>query len=395
MLAVFTIPYNNNLNSYCILFFCLIAFLSNGFKEKARLLRNNKVWILPVLYFLWIAFSITWDLGQNKSTKFLEGSTSFIVLPLIIGSIRPLSKPYLRKVFLLFVLANIIAAIYCIVMAYKVYKETNYINFFFYHYLSMHISMNAIYFSLYSVFCVIILLYYTFYRPASIGIKTLFLISAFFLVIFSVMLSSKMLLFILFISLVSLVLNSFFYFKKVKPGLIIILVFLTSLPVLLMQFPYVKARINDTKLLAYKSSADDYNGIAVRSLLWKSSWELIQRKPILGYGHVGAQDSLRLKYKIASFDVGVKENYNSHNQYLYTWLNYGIIGILLILGYMYHILKYSLLNRSVLGVLFISMFVIANITECMLQVQKGIVFFMLFSSIFLFHYFNKTTEVVV
>lgn len=388
LFAVITMPLSNNLNSYCIVAFSIAAFFSNSAKEKKELLSRNKIWVLPVGYYLLMILSMAWDSGSNKSLHFLENSASLAAFPLLLGSINPLSKTFVKRALFCFVAVNVVAAVYCLWNAYVDYKTINYINVFFYHHLSMQIDLNAIYFSLYTVFSILVLFYYGYLKNENRWAKLIALTTAFFLIIFTVLLASKMLLFLLCLTVFSVIVYSFFHYKKRRGSILIFSAFLVLIPITLLQFPYIKSRITETKLLEYRSAADNFNGLAVRGLLWKSTWELIREKPILGYGHYGAQDELRLKYAKAGFEEGVKEDFNSHNQYLYTWVNYGIIGLWLFGMYLFLFIKSAFRHKEYLALLFGLIFSVANLTECMLQIQKGIVFFMLFSSLFLFHLFR-------
>jgi O-antigen ligase len=392
LLAVVTIPFNNNLNSYCIVAFSLVTLFNNSIREKAERLKKNKIWLLLVAYFVWMALSFAFDPGPAKSLSILEKSVSFFVFPLLLGSIKPLKKESIIRINFLFAFAIIIAAFYCIWQAYLDYKETNYINVFFYHHLSKHISLNAIYFSLYSVFSSWILLYYCFFHPINIWLKALLLILVFFLVVFIVLLASKMLISLLIFSLFIVTLYSFFHFKQIRLQIFVLILLIATIPLVLIQFPYVKARINETKLIEYKSPADKYNGIAVRSMLWKAALKLIKEKPVFGYGYFAARHALETEYAKAKLNEAVKEHYNSHNQYLFTWANYGIIGLLLMTAYFVLFIKKAIREKHLLAVIFGCVFLVANLTECMLQGQKGIVFYTLFSSLFLFHVFERHSK---
>ena len=77
----------------------------------------------------------------------------------------------------------------------------------------------------------------------------------------------------------------------------------------------------------------------LRYSYWKAAGELIQEKPILGYGMSRAQeefDQVNMKYTSEATRWYWKEVHSHyvdcHNQYIQTTLEYGIIGLLLLLG---------------------------------------------------------------
>jgi len=79
-----------------------------------------------------------------------------------------------------------------------------------------------------------------------------------------------------------------------------------------------------------------------RTFLWKSAWEVIKERPLLGYGINDAQaefDEKKELYQTASFqqysiymEQTLNEKYqDSHNQYLQAMMEFGILGLILLL----------------------------------------------------------------
>lgn len=387
VLVAVSMPYNNNWNSYAIVLFAVVSFFSNPLREKFPLLKEHRrVWLLPACYVAWVVLSMLWDNGNGKSFSKLEKYASLLVFPILLSSMNQLNKAVIKKILVWFVVSNIIASFYCIYQAYLEYVERDYINVFFYHHLSMHIGINAIYFSLYCVFCILILLFYfLFSRHAKLWVQVIALTGVAYLVVFVILLSSKMFIFLLYMAAVSITIYSYYYFNKVRLGSLITLATLIAIPILLLQFPYVQSRIQETMLKEYRGVSDDQNGLAVRGVLWKSSINVLSQKPILGWGRNGVSTALKQQYALAGFKEGVIQDYNSHNQYLYTWACYGLVGFALLLLMLGSITKYMFAKRNFLGIYLSLLFVIAIITECMLEVQHGVVFFFFFTSLFIVH----------
>jgi len=388
LLAVITIPLDYLWNSYFIALFSIVALLSNNFFKKIEYLKANKFfWIVPAAYFFWSAITLLWDKQARHSEyiiKGLESKVSWVAFPIIFASIERIDPKSIKKILFAFIATNIAGSLYCLWKAYLEYKATNYINILFYHHLSRHINISAIYFSMYCVFSIYILFFYFFFKKQSGWIRLLSLLCVGYLAVFIMLLSSKIFIFLLYLSALIFIVYSFYYFKS-KLGTLIMLVLLIAIPVLLIKFPYVQSRVLDTHIKEYSGPEDDQNGLAVRGVLWESSWKLIRSKPILGWGRYSAQDALEKQYMRMGFLEGVKENYNSHNQYLYTWLCYGLTGLLLIAIYFSKLLQTFIRKKQLLGIGLLFLFIFANITECMLEVQKGLVFFLLFVNLFLFH----------
>jgi O-antigen ligase len=70
--------------------------------------------------------------------------------------------------------------------------------------------------------------------------------------------------------------------------------------------------------------------------LWEAGVSVIKEKPILGYGISSAQlhfDAAREIFQTSEYKVAWQhaKHLDSHNQYLQTWMEFGIVGILLLL----------------------------------------------------------------
>lgn len=399
ILIAVTMPFANQWNSYAIVLFAIIALLSNSFKEKVKNLSQNKwFWILPVAFFSWIALSLLWDKAHSPIGA-METYASLVAFPILLGSINQLQKETIKKVTVSFVIANLVGSLYCLYMAYFQYKAASEVNFntpemfFYYHYLSNHIGLSAIYFSMYCLFSIFILFFYFLLNKSThFWVKVLAFVGTAYLVFFILMLSSKMFIFLLYLAGFGFTIYSFFYFRKIIVGLAIILISLIVVPITLPRFSYIYSRFTATKFEEYKGAADEQNGMAVRGVLWKSTWSLIRQEPIFGWGHYNAQDALQQQYKLweGFSQEAIKEKYNSHNQYLYTWVCYGVIGLLLLLLFGGKFIVSFYKNRQFVAFFMVIMFALANITECMLETHNGIVFFFFFASLYAFHLCTHT-----
>ncbi|HEY1872144.1 MAG TPA: hypothetical protein VGG71_13875, partial [Chitinophagaceae bacterium] len=214
ILVAASLPFDILFNSYCIALFSVVALLANGLEKKGMHLQQNKSWwIWPIGYFVWMAIRLIWDKSPNQTLQTLETGFSFLVFPLILGSMETLKPRSLNRVFISFVIANIIGSAYCLWKAYLAYRETSYFGFFFYHLLSGHIGINAIYFSMYCVFSVYILFYYFLLNKVKWWIRLISVLCIGYLSVFIMMLSSKTFIFILYLSALIVVVYSFYYLK--------------------------------------------------------------------------------------------------------------------------------------------------------------------------------------
>ena len=155
---------------------------------------------------------------------------------------------------------------------------------------------------------------------------------------------------------------------------------------------YLNWRINSLEIKQYSGPQDDNNGFALRTVTWTSAVELIADRPLLGYGLRGANDALVEKYREKDFQRGIPERYNSHNQFLETWLESGAVGLLLLLSLLGIVFIASLRRRSFLLSLAVVHFVLVSMVEGTLEIQQQFTFYLLFIFLFYYHYFDNNRK---
>ena len=131
--------------------------------------------------------------------------------------------------------------------------------------------------------------------------------------------------------------------------------------------------------------AEDYHQINFRFQLWPLAVELFKEKPVLGYGGGTEQDLL---YEMTQEKKYGLRKVHAHNQFLSFSIQYGIIGLsLLIFTLTYIFLKVDK-NKEHLLLLFLIFS--GMMTDSYFNVQQGMIFFTTFGSIIL--YFSKKTK---
>lgn len=140
-------------------------------------------------------------------------------------------------------------------------------------------------------------------------------------------------------------------------------------------------RIRELSRVDYRIDADslyDFSGVTIRLAEWKGALHAINQQPLLGHGPGLGQNALLDSYDGMGFKVGLLYKFNAHNQYLQTALDLGWIGsvlmILSILALCYPYLSSG--NRNVLW--FLIFFLLCSITESTLLRQRGAVMLALY-----------------
>lgn len=140
-------------------------------------------------------------------------------------------------------------------------------------------------------------------------------------------------------------------------------------------------------------SGDMVNTIPSRLAIWSSAWEAIKQRPIVGYGTGEGQKALEESYASSGFTWGVRESFNAHNEFLSTWLDLGIPGVLILVVMLIYPLIQAIQSKDIFATCFIVMIFLFFCFESVLVRQKGIVFFGFFYSLVFCHLANISKHV--
>lgn len=190
----------------------------------------------------------------------------------------------------------------------------------------------------------------------------------------------------------------FFYLRRMAKGTfrIISITILVALFAAAVAFnPSLRQQVRDLtdfstsntiQLDADKSLGRDWGGKALRVAIWQCSIDIMKEHWLTGVGTGDVQDSLQAAYERRKFYFASRYNtYNAHNQFVQETLAYGIAGFILFAACLLLPLFWYPPNpeRQLYGLFILSIFIIC-LTESILEISKGIVFYSLFNSIFAF-----------
>jgi O-antigen ligase len=149
--------------------------------------------------------------------------------------------------------------------------------------------------------------------------------------------------------------------------------------------------ITDLKTDLGKAKADEL--FDPRLARWQVAWKLAVQSPVIGHGSGSEIGLLKERFFEARFYRSYLAGLNAHNQFISFFIKTGIIGLLVYLGTLCFGFRKAIFRRDVL--LFAFMLVIATVScsENFLDVDKGIFFYSVFFSLFIFSGKDKT-EVV-
>jgi O-antigen ligase len=383
--AVATIPMKNQWNSIATIIFVATVAFQQPLAVTYHRLKQSRFWIIPVIYFVWLAFSHFWDSSGGYRLRDIERYLILFFIPPAMAAAPFEMKKFVETACMAFVGVTIAVCLLCLTKSYLEYTVSHDARIFYYQYLSEQAGLNAIFLSNFSLGSIVWLLYYHFLdKQHSKGRNIIVIVAICFLLFMIFLLSSKLLIFLTLLVLVIFVLmlgyaKGFFVRAIVITSLIVI-----AGVVAVSQMSYLKWRITSTEIKMYEGAADNQNGIAIRLYMWKTVADLIKKKPFMGYGIRGGRLETLGRYKSDGFEMGVQGDYHSHNQFLESMLMAGIPALLLLLGLMIGAISEAIRSRNFLLMLIVFHFICQSIIESTFEVQHELVFYIFF--IFLFYY---------
>ena len=391
LLLAFSLPLQKKVTVFLIALIILNWFLEFNFLEKFRRVQKNKDRRYTLLFaLLYVLFVIGLFYSENLYGKSgawfkLEVKASLLVFPLLFATIdyQWADKAYVQKLFNFFIIGSVVSCLFCIGNALISYMGDHHFEAFYYKELSMfhHPSYMAMYIS----FAVVIILYNMMNKWTSSGLnwKIGWLVLLVFYNIFIITLASKA--GIISLGLVYGIAISYAFSRKTYKLSGIFGLLLLSLLSLYMFFPYSYNRMTVARAAVEQENLDKNSteGSALRMMIWKSSYEVLQNHFILGLGTGDVEDALVDKYQEKGITMAVEQKLNAHNQYLQTWLAIGLPGLIALI-LMLSLPAWQAFRRyNLVYFLFLSIIAFNFIFESMLEAQSGVVFYAFFN-VFLF-----------
>jgi O-antigen ligase len=394
--TIVLLPWSLKLCTFAIIAMCVSGLFTTTWNDKWQKLKSNKpLLIFPLLYVLFIVgLFYTPDLDEGLFG--LEKKLALLAIPLIVGSSTPIDEPKVGQVMMAFVYSNLIFSIvHLIIDTYFVLSGQPFMNINFdvhtmerfnesfrdanpawmqFSYIALGTTnLGPTYQSLFSVFCIIIL-YFSDTRVSPV-LKWV-MIAWFILIIILTASRTGFILLIIVTSLAILYKERLTLKGFVRLIAFLILVFLGSLISPVAKFRlYVEPSITQF----YPENPDRWNSISLRLMEWTSGINGIKKYWPLGTGTGGTMTALRSEYD--KLNLGVfKYDYTSHNQYIETSLEIGIVGLVVLIACYFIPMRMAILQKNKLLFSVILIMVLTSFTTCVLERSRGIIFYMSFAS---------------
>lgn len=406
--AIMALPFSIKICHTAIIVFLLSWFCEGGWYDKFLAIRQNTLLQLIIAFFL-IEILGAFYTNDNSAWFEIEKKIFLLLVPVALATTSiKLSKKELHWIFYLFVLSCFAGSVICIGnAAYQMnlwadglqpFTTIDYLDasnfktlnpdesprwlFFSYIALARGIGIHPTYFSLYIAFSIVFLLFQL--HENSTTQKFISWILIWYFSFFIVFLSSRVmilsLLLILIIAMAQTILDN-----KTRITATIRLFTLICCFCFLLYFNPVSRYRNLQEIaetsFAIQSNHVYKNSTQIRaSLWWLGVRSYTNVNPILGSGPGDVLDVMKTtsqKYNIRNS----LNSYDPHNQFLFTLIGLGVVGLTLLMVLMIYSFYTGLVQKDYLFVTFIFLFCSLCITEAALELQKGIVFFALFFSL--------------
>lgn len=379
--------------------FLIAALFSSLFLiKRERLVRNSLLVLAAALVYLVAIISCVWSSDRSEALFVLEKQMTLLFVPVILGFSKKLTAMHVHIVLWGFMLSVVTACSWLLLhfySCYQVLKTTvsfqEFVTMQLHHQFSQPLNLHATYLSMYVCMAFSIGIYFLF--NGRVLLK--FPLTLILLVLFaSLALLSSRIVFMPFIFINVFVLPFFISRKFLIAYIAIVFSGFFGLFFLASNFTAFKDRFKTDTLRELNLKEDSGNRLSFQSITktndatraerWKCAFELIQEKPILGYGTGDEKKRLAEKYQKYDLTNSSVNNFDAHNQYLAFMIKSGIPGVVSWLLILAIGLGKAIRSRNYFYLCFLLIVIFTALSENILESNKGVLFFSLFNSLFLF-----------
>lgn len=408
-MAVAALPFSIKICHASLTIVIISWMLQGNWKEKWDACKTNPIVLAFVVFFLLHVVGMIYTHDKTAGWFDIEKKVVLILLPVVLASSPKFEAKELSVIFRVFIIACIGGTVVCIVHAIRSimtgsvadplsssmfwlmnpHASKNWLAFS-YADLASGIDMHPTYLSMYLVFC--LLLTYKIYSrdffTRSRGFQLLLIFLCLYLGSFIIFLSSRITT-IVFIALVF----AGCYLLDAEERRSKRAIYSLAVAFFFIMIMYVNpvSRYRNFQEVLYSShlrtdtkprslSSD------IRTSLWWVGLKSIQEiNPLIGAGTGDVEEVMKSTGKKYSV-YNILGSNNPHNQYIFTMLGLGLIGLVSLLLCFGLPLYAACLKKDFFYLSFLGLIAFVCLTETILELQKGIVFFAIFNSLLVFQY---------
>ena len=395
ILLPFSLPLPIVVSSVLIILLLINSLLSAEFPRALKAAFRYKPFLLLIALYLIEVVGMLYTSDLSHGSFILTKKLPLIILPLVVFTLPSLASADVHKVLKSFLAACAVPSVYLLASA--AYRsiidsaegiDSNYFTARLLEPLALHYP----YFGLWQAFCFFIAAYFLFFnRQKNSYYKLIYGILMILSFVMILLLTAKMAL--LAVAAVSvLMLLRFIDLKKYALHAVVAFTVMIGACILLYtQVPFIRARVEQGINYSSFNNIENNRGnyASTRMAPLKCSLDLIGQYWLTGTGTGDAQHAMDACYdKSGLSDL---KGFDNHNQYFKYFVTFGITGLLLFLGVLLSSFIKAFREKDFLYTAFIGVFAVCSLTECLLEVNKGIIFFALFSSVLAFYARQRQT----
>jgi len=387
MFIALLLPISKQIVPILIILLVVSWLLSGNLIDRLKgLKRNGYMWLFAGYYLLHVV-GMLYTSNMEFGLYDLEIKMSFFLFPLVLASLPRLTRSAVHKISMAFILGCGVAAIANLIIAYGNYSESGEVNDLLYGGLS-HFHHTS-YYSMYLCLALVMIFYYLIH-PLEHNPKwsswILALLVPFFIMIIIILMAKSGVLTLGVILLATLL---YLLFMRRFTALLILSSFIAiGSGGALYYTPDAFKRIESTWIVASQSPENrdltSAESTAGRIMVWEQAIGLIKDNWVLGVGTGDIKDELVSRYRKEGYTGIEEKQLNAHNQFLQSFGALGVFGFLaLALGLILPAI-HAIRKKHFVYFMFILIIIVNAMTESILEVQAGVVFYAFFNSLFMF-----------
>jgi len=387
IIAAFLIglPFDRFFSEWLLIIFCIHTLIHSKI-ENLQNLKNKNVWITGSVFIL-SASAIIYSNYKSEGLKNSMQQMAILLFPVFLSFSNLNLAKYKWQLLEIFGLTCTVTVLYLYFEAFKVIHYFHlpmgsiFKKAFINQNFTIPIELHATYFSMYVLLsvCIFLLLFFS----DGVVKKGKYILYSLILFAGLVQLSSRATIIAALIIIVFIVPFFLLQGKKRMIFFLSALSFAALIFTIIMQVTTLKRRyIYDLEndLSEYRDPGDLTESRMAR---WNLEWQLIQKSPLFGYGTGSEEFVLKGTYFENKFYRSYLLALNAHNQFLSFLLNAGLIGLFVYLYIIYFGIKKAIEGKDFLLLSFLLILFIVSLSENILDVSKGVLFYAFFFSFFL------------
>jgi len=414
-LAIAALPFSIKI-CHASLGVAILGWIGEGnWRSKWHRIKESRVVWLFAIFFAFHIIGMIYTDDVAAGWFDIEKKVTLILLPVLLVSMHRMDPKYVVSIFFVFIGSCIIGTVVCLIHSVKTiitgsvadplassvfwivnpHASKNWLAFS-YSDLASGIRMHPTYLSMYLIFCLLVI--YSIFRRdffhQSRGFQLSLIALCLYLGSFIIFLSTR-------ITTIAFIVLVFFgcYRLDVEERKVLRLLYSLGVVVFFMLMIYINPvsryrNYQEVFWLPYtsaKTPATRSLSADIRASLWWVGLRSAGETNIVIGAGTGDVETI-MKTTGRKFGVyNILGSHDPHNQFIFTMLGLGVMGVLLLLACFVLPAYDAYLRNDFFYLAFIGLFVFLCLTESVLELQKGIVFFSIFNSLLIFQYRQPLT----